>query len=257
MKRSSGTVQRISSKRAMTLVELVVAMALTAIFAAACVMLILPVVKIYTHSTDLARAQLLADTVANSLRSECTGNNIRYKGDVWITSEANARIDEADIDPQTSGDVLVIRKTDDYCETIASNYAINRSLYTSVFENDTSEEDATYVAETEGITSRAIYRMFAGTTGSEASASGHVHYGYFQAGTSTTSSYVFPREYYDFTDPLMYAAYDRYVVDLHFSGLSYHIDSEDETPAYVLCDIEIIQPGVGTVYTRQIALPFN
>ena len=56
----------IRTKKGITLVELVAAMALTALFAAACVMLILPVSKIYTNALDQNRVQLVTDTVVDS-----------------------------------------------------------------------------------------------------------------------------------------------------------------------------------------------
>ena len=64
-------VHRKRSKRAITLVELIVAMTLTAIFASSCVLLIMPITKIYKHANDLSRAQLVADTVVDALRTEC------------------------------------------------------------------------------------------------------------------------------------------------------------------------------------------
>ncbi|MBR6960505.1 MAG: hypothetical protein IKH76_08520, partial [Clostridiales bacterium] len=53
------------SKKAITLVELIVAMTLTAIFASSCILLILPITQIYRHVNDLSRAELLADTVVD------------------------------------------------------------------------------------------------------------------------------------------------------------------------------------------------
>ena len=47
------------SKKGMTLVEMIVAMALTSIFLASCVVLILPVERIYTEVDNSSRAQLL------------------------------------------------------------------------------------------------------------------------------------------------------------------------------------------------------
>ena len=90
--------KRVETKRktklAMTLVELVVAMALTALFATACIMLVLPVERIYTRTTDVSRAQILADTIVDSLRTECANTYIDGKGAVWIGSIGNQELTE-------------------------------------------------------------------------------------------------------------------------------------------------------------------
>lgn len=243
------------SKKAITLIELVVAMTLTAIFAVACVMLIAPISMIYTHHNELARSQLVADNVAACLRSACTGNNVQAKGDVWIASNGNSLISEdTSISSLSSGDVLVIRKSPDYCITIASNYEITGTQYKNVKDND-KKEDITYVVETgsNGLTTRAVYKMFesdnpaADAVGSSA---GYIHYGYFVAGTNT-DLYVFPDDYYDFTDPLNKSIYDKYTVDLTFSNLKYDVGTG--VPACVNCLITVKDDN-GTVYTREIAL---
>lgn len=243
------------SKKAITLVELIVAMALTALFAVACIMLILPVSTIYMHNTELSRAQLVADDVAASLRGACTGNNIENAGDVWIASNGYDLVDENDtITSSASGAVLVIRKSPEYCLTIASNYEINGSIYNAVLANDTSD-DSLYVAETgeNGTYTRAVYRMFPGGNPAGdyvASSAGRVHYGYFSAGTNA-DNYVFQNAYYDFTDPLNNTAYDKYTVDLEFSELT--IDVDTGAPAYVKCLITVSDEN-GVAYKRTIAL---
>ena len=246
------------SKKSFTLVELIVAMALTAMFAGACVMFIMPITKMYTHMNDLARAQLLADTVADCLRAECTGNHITQHEDVWIASKGDLIYSgDPTISSLPEGKVLVIRKTSEYCETIASNYAIDLNLYNKVKEREANGDDSSHVQETGsgGLTSRAIYRMFSSADpgSSDPSPVGFVHFGYFEA-EMNSSHYVFPKNYYDFTDPLLHPVYGKFTVELKFSGLKY--DSSG-VPAYVLCDIGIVQTGNGTVYTRQIALPFS
>ena len=246
-----------NSKKATTLVELVVAMVLTAIFAVACISLIYPVSMIYTHNTELARAQLVADNVASCLRAACTGNNIEQKGDVWITSvgcDLEQAGENAVISTAPSGEVLVIRKSPEYCMTIASNYVIDGTLYSSVYAKDIKENDITYSPETgsNGIYSRAIYRMFNHTPGASevASEEGRVHYGYFVANINK-DGFVYPNEYYDFTDPLTKSAYDKYQIDLEFSELTY--DADTNAPAYVNCLITVRDEN-GIAYARKIAL---
>ena len=250
---------RYKSRKAITLIELVVAMALTAIFAVACVMLILPVSQIYTHHTELSRAQLVADNVAACLRAACTGNKISQKGDVWIASSGNIIYTADDGNSITSsldkGSVLVIRKSPEYCMTIASNYEINGKLYNEVMHKDVNESDTTYSPETDnnGLTSRAIYRMFNGIPATDsvvASGENRVHLGYYSAGVSN-SNYVFPIDYYDYTDPITNAVYGGYDVELEFSELQ--TDIETGAPAYVKCTISVIKDG-NTAYKRDIAL---
>ncbi len=243
------------TKKAITLIELVVAMALIAIFAVACVSLILPISVIYTHNNDLAKAQLVADNVAASLRAACTGNDIECAGDVWIASSGYTLVGENDtITSESAGEVLIIRKSPEYCISIASNYQINGALYNSVKGNDISDEVG-YSAEIggNGIYSRAIYRMFNDDNPDStaiASDIGRVHYGYFLSGTNA-DNYVFPSAYYDFTDPLTKNAYDKYTVDLSFFELAY--DSVTGAPAYVKCLITV-KSDSGTAYSRTVAL---
>ena len=73
------------SKKGITLVELIVAMTLTSIFAVLCVMLINPIERTYKSTLKLARAQLLADTLIDSIRKECDDVRHDEKTDVWIT----------------------------------------------------------------------------------------------------------------------------------------------------------------------------
>jgi hypothetical protein len=230
-------------------------MTLTAIFAVACVMLIAPISMIYTHHNELARSQLVADNVAACLRAACTGNNVQAHGDVWIASSGNTVIPEdTSISSLPEGDVLIIRKSPDYCISLASNYDITGVQYKNVKDND-KKEDVTYIIETgsNGLTTRAVYKMFEQedpASSAVGSSAGHVHYGYFVAGTNT-DLYVFPNEYYDFTDPLNKSIYDKYTVDLKFSNLQYDVGTG--APACVNCLITVKDDN-GTVYTREIAL---
>ena len=231
------------SKKATTLVELVVAMALTAIFAGACVMLILPVEKIYTHTTDLSRAQLIADTVVYSLRNECANSYITGKGDVWIGSKGNQCIDSVD-SSSDSGPVLVFRKNAEYCETIFSNDVILESAYQEIKEDSTLEDDT--------VTDRAIFKLFDPKleNTSEIKA-GYVHYGYYQS-TGGTATEVIPFTYYDFTNPFSAATYREYTTDITFSSIGY---IQDEYPSWVLCRIDV-KKGDNIVYTRNTILCF-
>ncbi|MCR5329161.1 MAG: hypothetical protein K6E12_09980 [Saccharofermentans sp.] len=231
------------SKKATTLVELIVSMALTAIFAGACVLLILPVENIYTHTTDLSRAHLLADTIVYSLRSECARSYITGEGDVWIGTTGNERLDSAESASGTEGPVLVFRKNSEYCETIFSNGAI---LDEANHEIETSD---TFINE-DGITDRAIFRLFAEGNSKELG-SGYIHFGYYES-TGGTDSPVVPNKYYDFTNPFAFPTYRDFTTNLTFHDIGY--DTEGK-PSWVLCKIEIVD-GTNCVYSRDTILCF-
>lgn len=231
------------SKRAITLVELIVAMTLTAIFAAACVMLIYPVSKVYMHVNDLSRAQLLADSVVDVLRSECSRTYIVDANSVVIRGE----------DP-IYGNMLVVQKTSNYIETIASNYAITSAEWTAVINqniSELSESGSTDLPQIgpEGFTSRAVYRMFtgssvnptivAGTPAYDAEI-GYVHFGYLVSSTTAIDDDT-PR--YDFTNPFPYSTYSFSNRNNYRIRLEFHWDSavETTTPAYVLCDVSVLR----------------
>ena len=254
------------SKKAITLVELIVAMTLTAIFASSCILLILPITQIYRHVNDLSRAELLADTVVDALRTECADTYISCAGDVWIASAGNV-VMTAQTGVVDAGPDLVIRKSPSYCETIATNYAItngDNSLYSGVLAQDREEhqDDSTYTPITDGrtgVTTRAIYRMFE----SDGSASpnvntGYLHFGYYLT-EAPAGETVYPSKYYDFTNPFSYATYGRntnwaYTVALNFHWDGTHQDTD--IPSYILCDVSILNLAGETVYSRTAVLCF-
>lgn len=247
------------SKRAMTLVELVVAMALTMLFASACVMLIYPVSKIYTHINETSRAQLIADNVVSSLRAECERTYISAHDDVWISpSIATAyTISNSPADPAAAGPVLVIRRNYDHCETIAAGYSLmddSFNAYNAVYTAENTslgDSGAPQTGEGGGTASRAIYRMFdpAGDPEHRDANAGYVHYGYYEFDPNA-SGRVNPTVYYDFTNPLPFAVYGNYTVELNFHGLQYTVDSLGNVPAFVLCDVSVIHNSQ-VVYTRE------
>lgn len=240
------------SKKAVTLVELVVAMALTAMFAASCVMLIAPVTKIYTHVNDLSRAQLVADTVVDVLRSECSKTAVTSAGDVWISNSSTQTVPMLPGDPpDPSGPVLVIRRNGEYCETIASNYEITSALYDEVRRND--ENPHTEVTADSAYMSRSIYWLMnsaAGSDGKRNTDAHYVHFGYFTSGATAVggTTYVVPQGYYDFTSPFSFAVYKDYTVDLNFHDL-------DAAGGTVLCDVSVMD-GAAVVYSRTAVLCF-
>ena len=237
-------------KSGMTLVELVVAMALTAIFGAACIVLVLPVERIYTRTTDVSRAQLLADTIVDSLRTECANTYIQGKDDIWICDSGDSLYD-ADSLPSgiPEGHVLVIRKNPGYCQTLYSNGQVPQAVY-DTFTSYTGED----AMKNGDVTSRAILRMFnvkdGNTVASPDTETGYVHFGYFVCGGGN-DKIVYPTEYYDFTNPVPYAAYREYTVDMTFSELT----PENDCHSSVMCRIDILKGGE-IVYTRNTVLCF-
>lgn len=244
------------SKRALTLVELVVTMALLSIFAAACTMLIYPVMKIYKHVNDLSRAQLLADTVVDSIRSECSGCFISQEGDVWIGNmDGSAVLNEA-APSSGEGHVLVLRKNKNYCETIAVNYEITSALRADILANS----DEYDITNDNGVTSRAIYRLIPTTptpvpTNPPAYtdlSSDIVHFGFFELETDS-NSFVYPAKRYDFTNPVAVATYREFHVDLTFYDLTLDVN---DVPSYCMCRVDILNVNDDVVYSRDVVLCF-
>lgn len=232
--------KKLKTKKAMTLAETLVALALTAIFATSCVMLILPVEQIYTTSTDESRAQIIADTVIDSLRKECASTYIDGLGDVWIGNVGNHTLDAAS--PVSNGHVLVIRKNAEYCETIFANSNIDENVYSECFDNGSFQNDA--------ISSRAIFSLFAEGNEHEIE-SEYVHFGYYKLSGGSTDKVV-PSEYYDFTNPIPYASYRDYKVSLTFYDLK---SKDNQYPAYVVCRVDV-KKGDSIVYSRDSVLCF-
>lgn len=244
------------TKKGITLVELMVAMALTAFFAVACVMLIVPVSRIYTNTLDQNRIQLVADTVVDALRAECSKAIVTETGGVWIANPENydGSVMEAAQPDSTGGRVLVFSRNGNYCETIASNYVITDTLYDAVYNNDQANLVPDDSQTAKNYSTRSIYDMDAVDK-----ASGYVHYGYYKSLTSEISAnnvsyqYVYPGDYYDFTNPFTNNTYLGCKVELYFHDLQF--DSTSNLPVYVICDVKVIDEK-GRTYIRSAALCF-
>lgn len=237
------------SKKATTLAELIIAMALMAIFVLACTSLILPITTIYTHMNTQSRAQLVADTVVDSLRAECARTYITSQNDVWISQKSgDAVMESVPVSTTDPGPVLVIRKSYEYCETLSSNYAINGDLCNKIYEAEMAEEVG---PQTGNLTSRAIYNMFDTVPDSSgetiSSPTGYLHYGYFKVGADLTNG-SYPAELYDFTDPFLAPTYGEYTVIFSFHDIK--LDSTQNMPVYVLVDVKV-SDGTDIVYTRK------
>lgn len=248
MKRISNTRK---TRKAITLVELIVAMALTAMFATACIALILPITKIYTETNKISRSQLVADTVVDALRAECSKAIITSTGDVWLytPTEYDGKIlTDAQVDPSSgNGTVLVLRRNSTYCETIASNYVISDELVQKVKEKDAFGSGADGSGN---VTSKSVYNI-----SSEDAANGYIHYGYFMSGAVLTKgfTYIYPYDYFDYTSPYTKDSYMGYTVSLYFHDIKYDSNLK---PVYVLCDVTV-EGESEAACTRSVVLCFS
>ena len=128
------------SKKGITLVELIVAMTLTSIFAVLCVMLINPIERTYKSTLKLARAQLLADTLVDSIRKEVDDVKHDDTTDVWIANLSGADdsqlIDDTPSNnKKTSGNTLVFRRNNNYTEAIYAAVGISKNNQDAVAAN--------------------------------------------------------------------------------------------------------------------------
>ncbi|MCR5488445.1 MAG: prepilin-type N-terminal cleavage/methylation domain-containing protein, partial [Saccharofermentans sp.] len=128
------------TKKGITLVELIVAMTLTSIFAVLCVMLINPIERTYKSTLKLARAQLLADTLVDSIRKEVDDVRHEEVTDVWITNlsgaDDRALLDQNDHAPNLpSGNTLVFRRNNNYTEAIYAAVGITNDNKQDVADN--------------------------------------------------------------------------------------------------------------------------
>lgn len=248
MRRISNTRK---TRKAITLVELIVAMALTAMFATACIALILPITKIYTETNKISRSQLVADAVVDALRAECSKTIVTDTGDVWLYNPADYDgkvLTDAQVDPSyEKGTVLVLRRNSTYCETISANYVISDELVQKVREKDM------FISGADGsgnVTSKSVYNI-----SSDDAAEGYVHFGYFMSGAVLTKgfTYIYPYDYFDYTNPYTKDSYMGYTVSLYFHDIKYDSNLK---PVYVLCDVTV-EGESEAACTRSVVLCFS
>lgn len=267
-----------------TLVELIVSMTLTALFATAVVAVMPAATKVYMQIQDMSRAQVVADMVIDALREECA--------DTYIEDFASVRIVQAADDPTgdedmrrsldgittpsiASGNVLVIRKSGGYCQAIYSCLAISESNYTGIMLTDKAEGTYTFA---NGISSRAVYRFYpdgAGNPSTPDALQGYVHYGYYQCGRKTLNNVldennvarniecIYPGNRYDYTNPFPVNTYNGYTVSLEFSDLVTSSDNlYSQRPLSVTVTVNVYkcdfsgQASEAPVYSRSAVLVF-
>ena len=250
------------SKRGTTLVELVVAMALMSIFAVVCVALINPIERIYTQTSKMASAQLLADTVIDAIRNECDDVDNNDINSVWIADVTVA--DENTDDSQlfngpaglktTSGPVLVIKRNNGYCEAV----------YECLSISETNQNNVHSLASENGVdpdtTAFAVDKILEGAA--EGAAQGIVHFGYYKATDNGTG--VYPLKAYDYTNPMMASSYNGYYVKLRFKDLTTRTVNGEKIPSFVQCVVEVYEgeysddpDSSSMIYSRTAPISFS
>lgn len=283
-----------------TLVELVVSMALTAVFATAIVAVLPAATRIFMQMEDMSRAQIVADMVVDALREECANAYIDDFASVRIV-ESNPSVDGDEIfidplrntvnnsritnasqieitpTPSGKGNVLIIRKSEGYCQAIYSDISISGANCKSVYDADSTPDDNKYDSGYRNSTStRAVYRFFPegyDKVGSTETLQGYVHYGYYVCAkktlactpgdSSTNVECAFPDKKYDYTNPFSAGTYNGYTVSLEFSDLQ--MSTEDlytQRPLCVTVTVKVYkcsyanQQSNDAIYTRSALLVF-
>ncbi len=282
MKKTRAEKINTRSNAGVTLVELIVSMTLTALLATAVVAVMAPASRVFTQVKNLSRAQVVADLVVDALREECADTYIEDFASVRIVDPDPSAAGDSDMvlslneckDPSiTEGKVLILRKTGGYCQAVYSCLSISALNRSEVQDNDEA-----YKYE-DGISSKAVYRLFDGGAPSIDTYQGYVHYGYYQCGRAPLDtmhegaakqvSCIFPVDRFDYTNPFSVGAYNGYTVDLYFSELSYGLapgetvlDVYTERPESVKVTVKVYkcdyagQQSEKPVYTRDAILVF-
>lgn len=246
-----NTLERIKrhSKKGTTLVELVVAMTLTLIFAVACVALINPIERTYQNVEKMSRAQLLADTIIDSIRKECDDVQYDDPNAVWLVAAGNSADDDQMLfavpsSKPASGNVLVIKKDNKYCEAIYSCFPISSQNISNLTANPADGSTSAHAAST--LTGDNLNR-------------GLVHFGYYQGKYSKDGLYPFKA--YDYTNPVTASTYGDYTVALLFERVGCKTINGVEYPAFVECTVKVYKGdynnGGEFIYSRTAAVCFS
>lgn len=246
-----NTLERIKrhSKKGTTLVELVVAMTLTLIFAVVCVALINPIERTYQNVEKMSRAQLLADTIIDSIRKECDDVQYDDPNAVWLVAAGNSADDDQMLfavpsSKPASGNVLVIKKDNKYCEAIYSCFPISSQNISNLTANPADGSTSAHAAST--LTGDNLNR-------------GLVHFGYYQGKYSKDGLYPFKA--YDYTNPVTASTYGDYTVALLFERVGCKTINGVEYPAFVECTVKVYKGdynnGGEFIYSRTAAVCFS
>ena len=240
------------SKKGTTLVELVVAMTLTLIFAAVCVALINPIERTYQDVEKTSRAQLLADTIIDSIRKECDDVQYDDPNAVWLVAAGNDKDDDQMLfdgslpaNSPNGGNVLVIKKDSKYCEAIYSCFPISAQSITNLTTNSADGSTSEHAANT--LTGDNLNR-------------GLVHFGYYQAKYSKDGLYPFKA--YDYTNPVAASTYGDFTVALLFEKIGCKTINGVEYPAFIECTVKVYKGDFSSsdsefIYSRTAAVCFS
>ncbi len=240
------------SRKGITLVELIVAMTMTAMFAVVCVALLNPISKMYLGTVKLSQAQLLGDAIIDSIRKECDGIKTDESTTAWIAKLNESDADDGDLLENGSarkttngeGNVLVIQKNSNYAEAIYACLPLSKANYDNAHANPVQGDKAGH----------AIDRILPGGVYSSSEPNvqkGIVHFGYYQAKEDKRG--IFPFRAYDYTNPVLASTYGKFKVKLTFKSLELR---DDKYPAFCMCEVVVSENG-SKVYSRTAVISFS
>lgn len=240
------------SKKGITLVELIISMTLTAMFAVVCVAIMNPISRMYKGTVKITRAQLLADAIIDSIRKECDGLKTDESTTVWIAQLNETAEDDKALRlngpekkaPGGNGNTLVIQKNNNYAEAIYACLPISKGNYDAVHDNPVQGTKSAH----------SIDRLSAGNLYDPDEPNvkkGIVHFGYYQAKEDKEG--IFPYRAYDYTNPVLASAYGDFTVKLEFKDLKL---KEDKYPTYCMCVVTVNENGK-KVYSRTTVITFS
>ncbi len=243
------------SKKGITLVELIVSMTLALLFAVVCVALLNPIERIYQHTVKLSHAQLVADTVVDSIRNACDDVDNSDYASAWIADGTYGETDSGlfsgpGSDANTSGPVLVVRKNGNYCQAIFSCFKITDANIAKVSQTAMTGTSYSHAADSLSTDSDKNNRK-----------SGYVHFGYYQS--KDNSKGVTPRYAFDYTNPITASTYDGYTVSLDFANIKYKTDENGvKHPTFVELTVKVYDGDYADVeskriYTRKTVVSFS
>ena len=257
------------SRKGTTLVELIVALTLTMLFAVVCIALINPIERMYQSTVKISRAQLLADTVIDSIRKECDDVKCDEHNAVWIARGTDDADDASlfngptDSVKRDKGPVLVVKRNNNYCEAIYSCFKISDANVQAVMNNrDKEESSGLALFDLGNVSDTGVIKNDSNLE------RGYVHFAYYQAIDDENG--IRPFRAYDYTNPIAASSYGKYSarldrsefsVKLEFSNLVY---KNSEHPAFVICKVSVYDglydpdnSSKNLIYTRESAVSFS
>lgn len=258
------------ANRGTTLVELIVTFTLLMILMGSLISVIMPTVNIYKDTKSRNRAQFVADSVVQAIRSECAGAAISSRTSVRLGSYDAASDTITISNPDERGAALILERSGGYSEMLSTEYVITPTDWNAVYANE-SETKTPVINE---MASKAIYRL---SGEAEALSSmpecgeGYLHYAYYKSEDNIPSgseSGIEAEAKYDFTNAFSEAVYDGYTVSVIFHDIEYTAAGstsggkmsdleENQRPCFVKADIYIYLGGEQKYQRLNVVFPFN